>query len=423
MANNVTSNVVNKLARKFLKAFEMERVISKNVNTQLLADKFNPASGDTTYFKKPHDYKSVRTSTGDISGGSPSDIISGKVPGTVQNYFTVSLNWDEVEEALHLDQLDEIIAPAARRIAVDLEMDFASYAMKNASLYAGAIGNAAVTWSEVAEAGAVMHGMGCPTDAQWIYAINPYTAKGLAGDQRGLNTGESLVKSAHERAVLSDNVGGLRVMSCTSLASFTTGAGADRAGTLSANPDVTYVTHKDTYVQTLPVTGFQINLPVKAGDRIAITGRYMLNQATRTPVFDASGAKVLFTATVAADVTLNGSGAGNITIIGPAIYEATGAYNTVDSAPVSGDVVTLLGAASTTYQPNLFWYKNAFGIGSVPIKKLYSTDTIATMEDGLQIRVSKYADGDKNKQKVRFDLHPAYACFNPFQAGHGWGVA
>jgi hypothetical protein len=84
-------------------------------------------------------------------------------------------------------------------------------------------------------------------------------------------------------------------------------------------------------------------------------------------------------------------------------------------------VITRLGAASDIIQPNLFWHKQAFSIGSVKIDKLYSTDTLATTEDGLQMRVSKYADGDANKQIVRFDLHPAYAVLNPFLAGQGFG--
>jgi len=56
------------------------------------------------------------------------------------------------------------------------------------------------------------------------------------------------------------------------------------------------------------------------------------------------------------------------------------------------------------------------------LPKFYSTDTIATTGDGMSIRVCKYSDGDANTQKVRFDCLPAYATFNPFMAGHGFGV-
>lgn len=426
MANNFDSNFTRQLARVFLEKFETNRVLSKNVDTQLLDGKFNPASGDTVDFKRPTDYVSKRTSAGDISGGSRSDIITGKASGTVQDYFTVDVDFDEADEAIKMDQIDQLLEPAATRIVTDMEVDFADYMMKNANLLAGTVGTAASTWDHVAEAGALMQSTGIPMDGKWCYSVNPYTQTSLASNQRSLGAGGTaggLVSDAHRNAIISDNFAGLKVMTATSLSTYTTHSGADRVGALSANPDVTYVTHKDTMKQTLAVNGFQANLQVRAGDVIKITGRNRLNLSTRQPIVDDAGSNVEFTAVVAEAVTLSGTGTGNIVISGPAIYEATGAYNTVDSAPVSGDVVTLLGSASTLYQPNMFWHKQAFSIGSVPIKKLYSTDTIATTKDGLQIRVSKYADGDKNKQIVRFDLRPAYATLNPFFAGHGYGSA
>jgi hypothetical protein len=175
--------------------------------------------------------------------------------------------------------------------------------------------------------------------------------------------------------------------------------------------------------QVLSVTALQANLVVAAGETITVTGRNRLNLSTRKPILDETGAQILFSGTVTESVTLNGSGAGDLVVTGPGIFEATGAFNTVDSALTSGDVVTLGGSASTIIQPNLFWHKQAFAIGSVPLKKLYSTDTLATTEDGLQFRVSKYADGDKNKHIVRFDFRPAYAVLNPFFAGKSFGTA
>lgn len=215
-------------------------------------------------------------------------------------------------------------------------------------------------------------------------------------------------------------------MSATTLGSYTTDGDADRVGTLSASPDVTYVTAKDTMTQSLALTGFGATLTIKAGETLTVTAASgavnRLNLSTRETVVDASGAAVLWSATVTADVTLSG-GAGTVVVTGPAIFEAGGQYNTVSQAPLSGDVVTLSisSASNVLVQPNLFWHKDAFGIGSVPIKKLQSVDTIATTEDGLQFRVSKGSDFTKNEQKVRFDFRPAYAVLNPFFAGQGFG--
>ena len=422
MANNLNSNVTRKVARVFLDAFESNRVVTKTVDTQLLSGKFNPSSGSTVDFKRPHDYNSIRTSGGDISSSTKSDIIAGKATGTVQDYFTVATEWGNVEEALELDQLDEILAPMARRIVTDLEVDLASYMLKNASLKYGSHGTAVDAWGDVAGAGALMDSLGVPMSADKYYLMNPFTTTSLASAQNGLNAADGLVRTAWEKSQISSNFGGMMAMTSNALASFTSGTGADRAGTLSAAPDATYVTAKDTMTQNLAVTGFQANMVVKAGDMVTIADVNRLNLDTKQPMIDASGNNVAWTGVVTADVTLNGSGAGTLVVAGPAIYEANGQYNTVDAAPANGAVVNILSASATLYQPNLFFVKQAFGIGTVKLPKLYATDTIATTSDGMSIRVTKYADGDANTQKVRFDLLPAYATFNPFFAGQGFGV-
>ena len=428
MADNFDSNFTRQLARVFLEKFDSERVLTKNVDTQLLAGKFNPASGENVDFKRPTDYVSVRTPKGDLTSETASDIITGKATGTVQDYFTTFVDYDEADEALKMDQLDQLLAPLATRIKTDFELDFAKYMMKNTGLLAGTVGTQASTWDHVARAGATMSAHGVPMDSQWCYAVNPFTQTNLASDQRGLGAGGSaggLISEAHRKAIITDNFAGMKVMTATTLGSYTTSAGADRAGVLTATPAGGYVAAKDTMTQTLAVTALQANLVVKAGETVQITAAVgavnRLNLSTREVILDETGAAIVWTATVTADVTLGASGEGNLVVTGPAINEALGQYNTASQPILTGDVVTLLGAASTIIQPNLFWHKQAFSVGSVPIKKLYSTDTIATTEDGLQFRISKGSDFLGNSQKVRFDFRPAYAALNPFFCGQGFG--
>lgn len=421
MANNFDSNFTRKVLEEVAPRFESARVLTKNVNTQFFQGAFDPNSGDNVDIKRPTDYKSARTSTGDITG-TKRDIITGKATATVQDYITIPVDFNEADEALKMgSDMDRFWDDIANRAVVDFETSFATYAMQNAGLALGTAGTGVSSFAEIAGASALMKSVGVPQSKRWGCFVNPYSQTSLAVETRGLGVNPE-VKNASEEAMIRKAFAGFDVYSTDSLATFTTGAGADRAGTLSANPDVTYVTHKDTMKQTLAVTGFQANLPVKAGDIITISGRNRLNQSTRTAFVNAAGAPVAFTAVVAADVTLGASGEGNIVINGPAIYEATGAYNTVDSAPVSGDVVTLSGAASTLMQPALFYHPDAYSIASVGMKKLYSTDTLFKTADGLQMRVSKYSDGDANKQTVRFDLRFAYATVNPSFAGLLYGT-
>ena len=419
MANNLNSNITRKVARVFLDAFEASRVVSKTVDTQLLNGKFNPSSGSTVDFKRPHDYNSIRTSGGDISSSTKSDIIAGKATGTVQDYFTAATEWGNVEEALELDQLDQILEPMARRIVTDMELDFAAFIRNNAGLSYGDHGTAVDAWSDVAGAGATMDAIGAPMSAEKYYLMNPFTTTALASAQSGLNAADGLIRTAWEKAQISQSFGGMMALTSNALSSFTSSDAADRAGVLASDPDATYATAKDTMQQTLSVSGLDGTV-IKAGDQVTITGVNRLNVATRQTMIDASGNPVPWTGTVVADATITG-GAATIVVSGAAIYEANGQYNNVTAAPVATNVVTILGATSALYQPNLFYSKQAFGIGTVKLPKLYSTDTIATTSDGFSIRVSKYSDGDANTQKIRFDLLPAYACFNPLFAGQGFG--
>jgi hypothetical protein len=421
MANNFDSNFTRKVMEKTIDPFNSQRVISKNVNTQLFAGEFNPQSGEVVDIKRPTDYNIISTSDGDIST-TRSDIINGKASATVQNYITVAVDYKEVDEALKMGSTTEMFDSIGRRMVVSLETQFAAFAMKHTALLQGTVGQGVNAWSEIANAGALMESTGVPQNKPWCYFLNSYSQAALADAQRGLGVNPT-VSSANEKATVMENFAGFSVKTANTLATYSAQAGADRVGALTSAPDVTYVTHKDTMQQSLVLKSFTNGLVIKAGEQIQITGRNRLNLSTRQPIIDSAGANVVFTATVVADVTLSGTGTGTIVVSGPAIYEAAGAYNTVDSSPTTDDVVTILGAASTTYQPNMFWHPDAFAIASVPLQKLYSTDTLATTQDGLQIRCSKFSDGSANKQTVRFDMLPAFGVLNPFFAGQGFGVA
>ena len=425
MANNLDSNITRKVARVFLKEFESSRVLTKTVNSQLLSGVFNPSSGDKVDFKRSHQYNSISTPDGDISLSTKSDIISGKATGTVQNFLTGATEFGALEQAIELDQMEEILAPMARRLVTDLELSLGQFMIKNSGLSSGVVGTVADAWSDVAGTGALMKSVGVPSDSPWYYVMNPFTSQGLADAQNSLTAADGLVRTAWEDAQISRNFGGLRGISSNALSSYTTGAGADRTGTLAATPDSTYVTHKDSMQQTLSLTGLDAVLPIKAGDVIEFTGtgalaRSRLNVDTREIAFNELGSAIPWRCTVLADAVAV-AGAATVTVSAAALSEANGQYNNISTALLIGDVFTILGAESTTFQPNLFYHPQAFGIGTVKLPKLFSTDTIATTSDGFSIRVSKYADGDANTQKIRFDLVPAFAVFNPLFAGTGWG--
>lgn len=422
MANDFASNFTRKVMMKVADAAEANRVISKKVNTQMFSGAFNPNTGDNVDIKRPTDYVTTKTATGDLTGAIK-DIKTGKATATVQDYISVVVDFNEADEALKMGtDASRFWDDIARRIVIDHELDFANYVMRNAALSSGTRGNAVSSFQHVAQAGALLDSVGCPKNKAWNYFLNPYSQVALANETKSLGINPQ-GGSALARATVSENFAGMSVMTATTLASYTTGAGADRAGTLSAAPTVTYAALKDTYQVALQVAGFQANLEVKAGEQVTIAGVAQLNLATRQPAVNAAGAAIPWTGTVVSDVTLSGTGTGTIVVSGAPIWEAGGAFNTVTAAPANGAVITLLGAAATAYQPNLFFHPDAFSIAYIDIKKLKSTDTVYKSNDGLVMRCSMDSDVITNKQIVRFDLRPAYATIMPYFAGQAFGNA
>jgi len=423
MANSITSNVSSKVAQIFLDKFESTRVLTKSINTQKLEGEFDGAKfGDTVYMKRPHQYNVLSTAAGDISSSSKSDIISGKAAATVQNMLTVPITWTSKDETLSLNQLEDIIAPAAEDLCIQLESTLGAYMIKNAGVTYGTHGTKVDAWSDVAGAGSMLKANGAPMGGESYYAMNPFTTQNLADAQNGLAGNDRLIATAWENAQISTNFGGIRALSTNALSSFTNTTAADLVGALSATPTVTYLGAKDTMTQTLSVTGFTASATIKAGSTIEVTGKYRANPRNGQAIYGADGAQVKWRATVTADVTLDGSGEGDIVVSAAGIYESGGAYNNMTSALASGDVITILGTSGVTYQPSLYYHKEAFGMTTIRQDKLNSWDTIMTTKDGLSIRVTKYSDGDKNTQTIRFDMMPAFSTFNPLWAGQAYGL-
>lgn len=428
MADNFDSNFSRKLMDKVLVPFETSRVLSKNINTQMFQGSFDVRSGENVDVKRPTDWLVSETVDGDLTSETESVYQTGKATATVQDQLTVFASVKEFDEALKGGGDPRFFQDMAQRLVTKMELKTAAFIAKNTALLAGSVGTpvgaGGDAWDDVAEAGAVMESSGVPKDGNWKYVVNPFTQRKLAGDQRSLG-GETGSMTANQMATIQENFAGMKVMTGTTMPSYLTGTGADRAGTIVGTPLATYSAAKDTMTQVIGVTAFQANLVVAAGETVTITAASgsidRLNLATREPMIDDTQSQVVFTATVTDTVTLDGSGAGNLIITGPALFEANGQYNTVTQAIAAGDAVTLGGAAATRIQPNLFFHRDAFVIAGVPMDKLDSTDTLAQTKDGIQLRVSKGSDFTKNTNKVRIDLRYALGVMNPFLAGQGYG--
>lgn len=419
--NNLDSNVSQIVLKKFLPGFMSDLVLAKTVDRQLLAGEINSSTGDSVSFKRPHQFASKRTATGDISGQAKNNLISGKATGKVGNYITVAVEYGQLEEAIKLNQLDEILQPVRERIVTDLETELAQFMMNNGALSLGSPNTPINKWSDVAQTASLMKDLGIKTGENYA-VMDPWSAQRLADAQSGLHGNDQLIRSAWEDAQISGNFGGIRALMSNGLASRTQGA---FGGTLTVQtaPTVTYNAVKDTYQFTVTLTGATASVTgfLKAGDQIKFTNTYWLQQQSKQVLYNGS-APISFTATVLSDANSTAGGAVTVTLSGVPIYDPTNPqYNAVSRQLAAGDAVTVIGTAGQTMKPNLFYNKFFCGLGTIPLPKLNSIDSAVATYKGFSIRVHKYSDGDANVQKMRFDLLPAYVCFNPHMGGQFFG--
>lgn len=420
--NKLDSNVSQIVLKKFLPGFMSDLVLAKTVDRQLLAGEINSNTGDSVSFKRPHQFSSLRTPTGDISGQTKNNIVSGKATGRVGNYITVAVEYTQLEEAIKLNQLDEILAPVRQRIVTDLETELAQFMMRNGALSLGSPNTPINKWSDVAQTASFLKDLGVEEGENYA-VMDPWSAQRLADAQSGLHASDQLVRTAWEQAQIASNFGGIRALMSNGLASRTQGAFGGTL-TVSTTPTVTYDAVKDTYQFQLVLAGATASITgfLKAGDQIKFTSTYWLQQQSKQVLYNGS-APISFTATVLADANSTAGGAVTVTLSGVPIYDAAPQqqYNAVSRAVTSGDAVTVIGTASQTMKPNLFYNKFFCGLGTIPLPKLNSIDSAVATYEGFSIRVHKYADGDANVQKMRFDLLPAYVCYNPHMGGQFFG--
>jgi hypothetical protein len=423
--NNLTKNVSTTVLEKFLPSFASNLVLTKTVNREILSGKINNKTGQTVQVKRPHQFKTEKTPDGNLTGKTSSSLTSATATATVDDYITTFVEWTQVEEALELNQLATILNPIAETIATELESRLANFMLANGALSIGVAGSGITKWDEVSRAGSLFTDMGA-TGKKYA-ALSPWSIADLAGAQNGI-ANPSMNKTSWEKAIIPRSFAGLdAAYSSNALATRTTG---NFGGTLTVKtpPTVTYVSMKDTYKFSVQLTGATANVTgfLKAGDQLLFSSTAWVNQANKNAIIGSSGGLISFTATVLQDTNSDSSGTVSAYCSGAPIFDTTmPQYNAVNRAIIAGDSVTIRGNKNTLIKPSLFYTDDFVGLATIKLPKLHSIDSSIVSWKGLSIRAHKWSDGTSNTQYMRFDLLPAFCCFNPHKGGQlsgGTGV-
>ena len=424
-SNNLNSNVSQIVLKKFAPGFMSTNVLLKAVDRQVIQGEINPNTGESVFLKRPMQYKASRTTSGDLSAQSPSNLISGKIEARISNYCSVWIEYSQLEQAIKLNQWEQVLAPAYERMNTELELELANYILKNGGLSLGTLGTAITKWSDVAQVGSLLSDIGLNTGKK--YAImDPWAAQALADKQGALQSGNvELIRSAWEDAQIAGNFAGVRALMSNALANRTSGSACGTATvTVKTTPTLTYDTVKDTMQMTVTLTAAALGTKtLKAGDQVQFTNNFLINQQTKQVLYR-NGAPVPFVATVVADAAAVANDI-TVTLSAAAVFDATNPqFNTVASQVVATNPVVLLGAASTTYKPNIFMHEKAIAMGTVELPRLQGWDSsvMTSASTGLSMRATMSSDPITNVQGIRIDILPAFATLLPLGCGQFFGT-
>jgi len=235
-------------------------------------------------------------------------------------------------------------------------------------------------------------------------AANAALVNGLSGF---FNPSDSISRQ-FKSGMMGENVLGYEEVNMSqSVKSFTVGSRTAAGGTTSAAVTTEGAT-------TIAITGAGASGTVKAGDVFTVAGCFAVNPQTR----ESTGS--LFQFVALADVTLNGSGAGTITVA--PIYSAAHPLATVLSLPATSSAVVFMGAASTTYPQNIAYHKDAFTLATADLILPQGVDMASRANhNGISMRIVRQYDINNDRMPCRVDVLYGYAAIRPQLACRVWG--
>ncbi len=402
MSNSILT--IDMITRKALEILENNLVITRNVNRQY-DDSFaveGAKIGSTLRIRLPD-----RALVTDGAALQVQDDNEQYTTLTVSSQKHIGVNFTSAELTMQLDDFAErVLKPRISQLASSVDADVAN-AFKYIGNSVGTPGTTPATSLVLLQAQQKLNENAAVMSPRYA-TVNPAANAGLVEGLKGLFNPTDVISRQFKNGMMGENVLGFEEVNMSqSIKQFTTGSRTATGGTLSAAVTTEGAT-------TIAITGAGANATVKIGDVFTVADCYAVNPQTR----ESTGS--LFQFVAAADVTLNGSGAGNITV--SAMYSASQALATVDVLPQSGKAVVFVGTASTAYPQNLVYHKDAITFATADLLLPQGVDMAArAVHNGISLRVVRQYDINNDRLPCRIDVLYGYSTIRPQMGVRLWG--
>lgn len=402
MANSLLT--IDMITRKSLAILENNLVLSRNINRQY-DDSFaveGAKIGSSLRIRLPD-----RVLVTDGAALQTQDDNEQYTTLTVSTQKHVGINFTSAELSMQLDDFaDRVLKPRISQLASSIDADVANvFASVGTSV--GTPGTTPATALVMLQAQQKMNEAAAPMSPRYL-TVNPAANAALVNGLSGFFNPSDSISRQFKSGMMGENVLGYEEVNMSqSIKSFTVGSRTATGGTTSAAVTTEGAT-------TISITGAGASGTIKAGEVFTVSGCYAANPQTR----ESTGS--LFQFVALADVTLDGSGAGTITVA--PMYSAAHPLATITTLPAAGQTVTFLGAASTTYPQNIAYHKDAFTLATADLILPQGVDMASRANhNGISMRIVRQYDINNDRMPCRVDVLYGYAAIRPQLACRVWG--
>ena len=402
MANSLLT--IDMITRKALEMLENNLVLTRNVNRQY-DDSFaveGAKIGSTLRIRLPD--RALVTDGAALQVQSDNEQFTTL---TVANQKHIGVNFTSAELTLQLDDFAErVLKPRISQLAASIDADVAN-AYRSIGNSVGTPGTTPSTSLVLLQAQQKLNENAAVMSPRYA-TVNPAANAGLVEGMKGLFNPTDTISKQFRNGMMGMGVLGFDEINMSqSVKQFTTGTRNATGGTTSAAVSTQGAT-------TIAITGAGSGATVKAGDVFTVGGCFAVNPQTR----ESTGS--LFQFVVLADVTLGGSGEGNLTVA--PIYSASNALATVENLPASSQAVTFVGAGNTQYPQNLIYHKDAITFATADLMMPQGVDMASRqVHNGISMRIVRQYDINNDRMPCRIDVLYGYSVIRPQMACRLWG--
>ena len=400
MSNSILT--IDMITRKALEILENNLVLTRNVNRQY-DDSFaveGAKIGSTLRIRLPD-----RALVTDGAALQVQDDNEQYTTLSVASQKHIGVNFTSAELTMQLDDFAErVLKPRISQLASSIDADVAN-AYKGIYSSVGTPGTTPATSLVLLQAQQKLNENAAVMSPRYA-TVNPAANAGLVEGMKGLFNPTDTISRQFKNGMMGMGVLGYEEVNMSqSIKQHTTG---DWGTTITVTSTIT--TEGATSVG-LSFTGSSKTWNV--GDVFTIADCYAVNPQTR----ESTGSLQQFVVTAAA----TGSSTATVSV-SPAIYTSANALATVNSFPVAGKTVTMLGSAATQYAQNLVYHKDAITFATADLLLPQGVDMASRqVHNGISMRVVRQYDINNDRLPCRIDVLYGYSTIRPQMGVRLWG--